>query len=518
MEHFSDRREFLKVLIGGTGAAFLAMNGCGDASELKQLRGPNTQAILKRQRFSIAHQYLRDKSTAGLKRNETSINYDVIVIGAGASGLAASLKLQDAGYDVILLEHEKEIGGAGIHGELHDISYPYGSVYFVDYSDEIKNICSRSGLKPLIAPEDAVLHKGELIHNFWSDASIQKLELSSKEKVGIQQFRDILLDDSKVPTYPLPARLQSYEAQLDAQSAKEYLAQFSSPYLNSLLDLYSKSSMGAPLHETNAYCLLNFFSAEIGSEFGRDRYTFPGGMNALYRATASLIKQDSIRTQHLVISLRNTKEGIEALVVNEHNELITVKAKRAIMTGQKHVASFMINDLPDAQRSAMISMKYPPYATMHFASKEELFPNNIMDVWTPEASSFCTDIICSNAMQSSKNNNDHYVYSIFGAMPQSQRHVLMNDKEMAMHGMNIIQKTMKYLGKSMDLITDIEIYGWGHALAIPYPGSHNGPAQLAAANHGHIYFGASDNDAASSVENAFANGFAKAGEVIKSLS
>lgn len=518
MEHHSKRREFLKVLIGGTGAAFLALNGCGDASDLKQLRGPNPQAILKRQRFAIAHQYLRDKSTYGLKQNDTPINCDVIVIGAGASGLAASLKLHDKGYDVILLEHEGEIGGAGIHGKLHDISYPYGSVYFVDNSEEIKSICSRAGIQSINAPEDAVLHKGELIFNFWSDSAIQSLDIPNAEKEGIQRFRDILLDDEKVPSYPLPKTLKPYEAQLDAQSANEYLAQFSSPYLTSLLDLYSKSSMGGPLNEANAYCLLNFFSAEIGSEFGRDRFTFPGGMNALYKAIASLIPQDAMHTNHLVISLQNTAEGVEAIVVNEHNELRTIKAKRAIMTGQKHIASFMINDLPDAQRRAMISMKYPPYATMHFASKEELFPNHIMDVWTPEASSFCTDIICSNAMQYPKKNYDHHVYSIFGAMPQTQRQILMDDKAMASHGLNIIQQTMKYLGKPMESITEIEIFGWGHALAIPYPGSHNGPAQLAAANHGHIYFGASDNDAASSVENALANGFAKAEEVIESLS
>jgi hypothetical protein len=162
-------------------------------------------------------------------------------------------------------------------------------------------------------------------------------------------------------------------------------------------------------------------------------------------------------------------------------------------------------------------MQYPPYATMHFTCEEELFPNHIMDVWTPEATPFCTDIICSNAMQGTKKKYDHHVYSIFGAMPQQQRSVLMDDQAMAKHGVDIISKTMKYLGKSLDSISQIEVFGWGHALAIPFPGSHNGPAQLASARHGNMYFGASDNDAASSVENALANGFASGREVIQSL-
>ena len=143
MSNNSDRRDFLKVLIGGTGAAFLALHGCGDStSEIKKITGPNHETILKRQRFSAAHQYLRDKSIDGIARNSEVIQCDVVIIGAGASGLVAALTLQDAGYDVVLLENESQIGGAGIHGSIHDIKYPYGSVYFVDYSDDIKSICA----------------------------------------------------------------------------------------------------------------------------------------------------------------------------------------------------------------------------------------------------------------------------------------------------------------------------------------------------------------------------------------
>lgn len=131
MSNYSDRRDFLKVLIGGTGAAFLALHGCGDdTSKIQRVAGPNPETILKRQRFSLAHQYVRDKSTIGAKNNNESMQCDVVIIGAGASGLAAALTLHDAGFDVLLLENESQVGGAGINGSMHDIKYPYGSVYF----------------------------------------------------------------------------------------------------------------------------------------------------------------------------------------------------------------------------------------------------------------------------------------------------------------------------------------------------------------------------------------------------
>jgi len=515
-----DRREFLKILIGGTGAAYLAIQGCGNdaSSELKNIAGPHQQALLKRQRHAIAHAYLRDKSFDASKFKNSNLQTDIVIIGGGASGLAAGLSLQDAGYSILILENEHQIGGAGIKGSMHGIAYPYGSVYYVDETEEIASICKRAGIQSKSAPEDAVLFKDTLIENFWSDASIEALPISPLEKDGCKRFRDLLLDESFIPSYPLPNKLSPQEAQLDGQTSRSFLKQYQSPFLETMLDIYSKSSMGASIDETNAYCLLNFFSSELGSEFGKKRFTFPGGMNALYAGIASLIKPDFIKTGNLAFSVKNSKDGVEVQSVSDELSLVTIKAKKVIMAGPKHIAPFMIHDLPDDQKAAMLSMKYPPYATIHMSMKEEIFPGSIMDVWTPEANGFCTDIICSNAMQDTKSSEHAYVYSIFGAMPHEQRSLLLDDTELSSYALNIIKKTMNYLHKPMDILDSVEVYAWGHALAIPYPGSHNGPAQIASRPHGNVLFGSSDNDAASSVENALANGFATAKEIIASLS
>lgn len=520
MHKFSDRREFLKILIGGTGAAYLALQGCGrDASsEMQQITGYNSATLLKRQRHSLAHKYLRDKSFDINLLKKNTIETDIVIIGGGASGLAAAITLQDAGYSFLLLENEAQLGGAGVKGVNNGISYPYGSVYFVDNSEKIQSLCKRAGKQCIAAPEDAVLYQGQLIENFWSDKTISSLSLPTIEKDGMKRFRDVLLNDSLVPTYPLPKKLNSYEAGLDAQSSRKYLSEFRSPFLETLLDLYSKSSMGASIDETNAYSLLNFYSAELGSEFGKERFTFSGGMNGLYQVISSLIKPEFIKTESLAFALRNTTKGVEVDCIGNDQALTTITAKKVIMTGQKHIAPFMIDDLSDHQKSAMMSIQYPPYATIHLESKEELFPNTIMDVWTPEANGFCTDIICSNSMNPPQKSKNTFMYSIFGAMPLHQRSLLLNDVELAKYALDLTTKTMKYLHKPMDIISSVEVFAWGHALAIPNPGSHNGPAQLASRTHGNIHFGASDNDAASSVENALANGFATAEEIIQKLS
>lgn len=519
MKSNQDRREFLKVLIGGTGAAYLAMQGCGGdaSSEIRKISDWNEQTKLKRQRHAIAHSYVRDKSYNQKLLQPNSLQTDVIVIGGGASGLAAGLTLQDAGFSMLLLENELEIGGAGVKGSMNGISYPYGSVYFVDESEEIISICKRAGIQYASAPEDAVLMNDTLIYNFWSDSSINSLNVSTIEKDGLRKFRDFLLDDANVPSYPLPLMLNEKDGKLDAQTGRSFLAQYKSPLLETMLDIYSKSSMGAGIDQTNAFCLLNFFSSELGSEFGKNRYVFPGGMNELYRGIAKLIKPEFIKVNHLAFSIKSTKDGVEVLCVDDEQRITKINAKKVIMTGPKHIAPFMIEDLPEDQKMAMLSMQYPPYATIHLSMKKNIFPSSIMDVWTPEANGFCTDIICSNSMQNEKRTDSH-VYSIFGAMPQHERALLLNDESLTKHTLSIVNKTMAFLHEPLDIINQVEVYAWGHALAIPFPGSHNGPAQLASRKYGNIHFGASDNDAASSVENALANGFATAKEIIRTLS
>src|SRR5215218_5569961 len=57
---------------------------------------------------------------------------DAVVIGAGPNGLVASAKLADAGWDVLLLEAQPQIGGAvrsaelwpGAIGDLFSAFYP----------------------------------------------------------------------------------------------------------------------------------------------------------------------------------------------------------------------------------------------------------------------------------------------------------------------------------------------------------------------------------------------------------
>lgn len=514
----NSRRDFLKILIGATGASFVTLPlGCSqkEASKAMQRISPSSvSTLLKRQTFESAHRYIRN--TQSLPQHSKEINHtcDVLIIGSGPSGLAAAYSLQKKGYSVLIVENESQSGGTGIKGSWNGISYPYGSVYFVTNEGQIKEFIEAANVQPIIAPEDAVLCNNVLYPDIWSDATISTLPINKQDKDGMKQFRDYLLIDSHIPSYPLEDSLSPEFLALDKQSGRDFLSQFHSPFTETLLNLYSKSSMGAGIDDTNAYCLLNFYRSELGKSFDALRFTFPGGMNELYAGITQTIGSNTFLYNHLAIESKNVQHGTETICITHDDHIVRIQSAYTIMAINKLTASRICKDLSTQQSSAMQTIQYPPYITIHLHSDKQLFPEQYMDIWTVDTGDFCTDIICSNAMQRKPNANTSFVYSLFGALPLNKRSILLDDMLMAEHAYDIVSKLAKTLKNGMmEHVHEIECFAWGHSIAIPSIGSHSGIAQLSRKNLGNIFFAASDNDNTSSFENAVYYGF-NAAEII----
>ncbi|MEU9455802.1 FAD-dependent oxidoreductase [Streptomyces sp. NPDC048277] len=90
-------------------------------------------------------------------------SHDVIVVGAGASGLAAATALYAAGLDTVCLEARDRIGGRLLSAPTSypDLALDLGATWFWDGEEQVRQLAARSGIETFEQhlAGDTVLHE-----------------------------------------------------------------------------------------------------------------------------------------------------------------------------------------------------------------------------------------------------------------------------------------------------------------------------------------------------------------------
>ncbi len=505
----NSRRRFLQTILLATGATFAGMPlGCrNDQSKpVVQTRAlpPRPALSTAGQRFREMHSILLDNSDSPLVSRTRSC--DVVVIGAGPSGLAACRTLNKLGLHTLLVESESRLGGAAVNGEWKGVPYPLGSVYVVELDGVIKEILDDAGVKPVLTPEDAIVIDNQPYLDFWKDSVIASMPVSTSEKDAMRQFRDDLLNIKTEPIYPLPPKLSPELAALDGQSVRQYLQQYNSDLLNNLINAYALSSMGGTIDQVNAYCLIDFYGSELGTSYNLPRYTFPGGLHQFAEAVARPIPVESQLYEHIAFDLTNTADGVNLKCIDSDNQVLEIKAKAAVVAVQKFAVPFLIPNLPTAQKDAIKQIIYNPFATIHLCSNRELLPHTHFDTWVMGKEEFFTDIL--NPSSIVPRDNPGYVYSIYAPRPLKERSALMSEELFADFARRAAEAALPVLGgkDASDAIEEIHCWAWGHSVVRASVGSHNGIAQHASMPFDNIFFANTDNDASPSLESAVHHG------------
>lgn len=512
----ASRRDFIRTIVLGTGAIYtVALGACERSHPAPALRSAPLPIRTSAQRFRDAHAYLRDRGVAAAV--SITRTCDVVVVGAGLSGLATTHLLRSEGYHVALIENESRIGGAAISETIAGTPTSLGSVYFVERSQLLLDLMKTASVADVVCPTDGYMLNGTLHSNIWRNADIQRFATSEQDRTAMRRFRDdvLAMTDDELPSYPLPKILPPAWAAYDAMSGADLIASYNSPLLYSILDSYSRSSMGAGIDTTNAYCLLNFYASEFDISDTVERYTFEGGIGGLTRGLATAM-HNGMHTNEVVIRVENTALGVNVISVDANGAVIKTMAARAVMATQKFMAPFIISDVPSTQRDAMRAMTYAPYATIHIHSAQPLVDAATIDTWYLPSSSLFSDVI--NPQSVSKGGKDGYVCSIYAPMPVKARASLQDDDAFSAHVADVVRSFLSNVSDAAaESVSNVFAWAWGHSLVVPIRGSHNGLAQQASAPLGNIHFANTDNDASPAVESALSSAIAAAEGTLHSL-
>ncbi len=518
----SSRRDFLKTVVLGSGSVYLSsLIGCGDG-KARKIDAPINKPVAAQSPFShhaqsyaTPHTYLRDGKEWS-RTDSKKIVCDVVIVGAGPSGLSCAYSLAKSGYNVVVVENEDRVGGAAVFSSYRGLRFPLASIYFVEQSPLIQELCTFADAHPISAPEDALVLEKQYFYDYWQDGVLAQLPIADKDKQALRRFRDDVLATKDAPPYPLPQRLNTRLAELDRMSVRQYCSRYDSSFLTHFIDLYTRSSMGGSVDETNAYSLLNFYSGEIARSPQSKRLSFDGGLGGFIQKLGSKLKDAQILRSHCAVNVSNTTHGVSVACLS-NNEVVTIEARHAVMASQKFMLPHMIKDLPQDQLKAMRSMKYAPMLTVHLCSDKAILPTKGFDTWYPEAGDLFTDIIDPTTIGASV-EGEAFVASVYAPIPPQSRSILLDEQQVVDYARRIATTTLNLMGQEdAEKIKEIYTFAWGHSMVQASPGSHNGPAQLAARQFRNIHFANTDNTCVSAFENAIAEGFGCAKRVSKSL-
>lgn len=502
----SSRRNFIRLVLGASGATYaLGLAACGRPPRIEQRSAGRIQTATPQ--FATAHRFLRDRQLVPTPDHTEEV--DVLVVGAGVSGLAAAAWLEQQGRSPTVVENDVKPGGAAQSASLAGGLAPLGSVYFVDTTPELQLLLDKADITPVDCPEDAYdVGRGTVVRDLWTDAVLDTVIADRADREGMKRFRDQLLAlGDRLPPYPLPETLEPWQAALD-QPAESWVKSFGSPTLMTILNAYSRSSLGALLSSTNVYCLQNFYASEFGTSFGLQRYTIPGGPGVVTAAVASRL--GDVRAGHVCVRVRQHARFAEADCVDQEGRVVRFRARAIIMAGPKFQVPHLVEDLPELQAQACSMLAYAPYMTIHVVSDEPLTEPSIYDTWNLNSDSE-TDVVNPGSVPG--NTFDGYVASLFVPMDRFARGQLVHDELFVRKVADIIEQFLRTRSESQRAsVREVYAWGWGHGLVIPTPGSHSGIAQRAARPHGRIVFANADCDAAPAMEGAASHGVRAAGK------
>jgi monoamine oxidase len=384
------RRKFVRtVIVGGAGAA-----AAGLPFERAYAEPPKRQAAVRTNRRHIvrgpAHQ-LRDGHEFELP-SPTEYK-DVVIVGAGPNALVAAYHLPDV--ELVCLEKEPRAGGNAQRSKWRGIHFTEGTAYTSTSSGLVDFVDSEFGIAPTPIHSNVGYIVGTKVIPDFYQTGFDELPYDEATRAEFYRLREMCNEAGDRLSEGLSS-LSRGEPIADSSVREEVMELEQRSFEQWLTD----NNFPAEVMEwCNVYCATEFgyprnLSATTGLDLMADLgdyegyATFPGGLAPMAEALAAGVRAQGanrIRTGAFVVSVTNTADGSNVDVTYlQANKLFTIRCKTCIWGGQKHIAAYVVTDMPEEQKAAIGNMSYNDLSVMNLCYDRRIYDGALI-TWMNDA-------------------------------------------------------------------------------------------------------------------------------------
>lgn len=323
---------------------------------------------------------------------------DVLVIGAGLSGLNAALMLEDSGFSVTVLEGSDHIGGRVMTSKETDVpGHPeLGASGVGGHYAGVRHMAERFNVSLVRERPRTDSRKGELMYHVrgagiqvpeWQNHKLNPFAAEARRNIPLHIFQFLAAGEieNPLPIGNLEAWQNGKYGDYDV-SVYDFLKARGVP--DTAIRLGTGTNMSYGTHARDLSLLMALQSGNLirslydgSGQFERVPRAGKGGNQRIPEAMAKGLSSEIIRKQH-VVSIRSTDEGIEVHTKDRR----VFKAKYCICTvpfsalRHVHVEPY----LEGLQAEAVQTLGYTPVFQAHFVPTQKYWEMDEMppSMWT----------------------------------------------------------------------------------------------------------------------------------------
>lgn len=288
---------------------------------------------------------------------EDGIVHDVVIVGAGAAGIATAYSLRDSGLDVVVLERGGDVGGRTRAVPLGGLTVNTGAM-FVYRGTRAEELAAELGIEtePFEPATYGIHLDGRTVVDTDNARLVARLPLDDDARAQLTRFVDEAMAEYR--RYTRGGALVAEAAELAGRTVADTLDGWHPDVRRIVATAVQGGAVGTPA-QTSATYGLRYFASYLAHE-KHNRLFPPNGMQELIVRMAERLPAGTVRLGVTVTAVGTGDDG----ACRVHTGDAVVPARRVVLAVPAPQVAELVPDLPGWKRDALARAATPGSRTL----------------------------------------------------------------------------------------------------------------------------------------------------------